>query len=82
MASEGSSSNKPMFSFSARVEKKTLINFNLDCIGRLTGQDNYRIWSASMNIILNGILAYEVVVDGVTPADDADQTENDAFEHL
>jgi len=35
-----------------------------------------------MNIVLKGIKAYEVVVDGVSPADDAEQTEMDAFEHL
>jgi len=35
-----------------------------------------------MNIVLKGIKAYEVVVDGMSPADDADQTEQDAFEHL
>jgi len=83
MAPEASSSGKnPMFSFSARVDKKTPVNIKLDCIGKLTGQDNYRIWSASTNIVLKGIQAYEVVVDGVSPADDADQTEIDAFEHL
>jgi len=35
-----------------------------------------------MNIVLKGIKAYEVVVDGVSPADDADQTEMDPFKHL
>ena len=35
-----------------------------------------------MNIVLKGIYAYEVVVDGVFPADDAEQTEVDAYEHL
>jgi len=71
-----------MFSFSARVDKKPPVNVQLDSIGKLTGQDNYRIWSASMTIVLKGIKAYEVVVDGVSPADDAAQTEIDAFEHL
>ena len=83
MAPEGSSCSKnPVFSFSATVDKKTPENVKLDSIGKLTGQDNYQIWSASMNIVLKGIKAYEVVVDGVSPADDADQTELDAFEHL
>ena len=71
-----------MFSFLALVDKKIPVNVILDSIGKLTGQDNYWIWSASMNIVLKGIKAYEVVVDGVSPADDADQTEKDAFEHL
>jgi len=35
-----------------------------------------------MNIVLKGIKAYEVVVDGESRAEDADQTEMDAFEHL
>jgi len=35
-----------------------------------------------MNMVLKGIEAYKVVVDGVSPADDADQTEIDAYEHL
>jgi len=83
MAPAGSSSAKdPMFPFSAHVDKKTPVNVKLDSIGKLTGQDNYQIWSASMNIVLKDIQAYEVVVDGVSPADDADQTEQDAFEHL
>ena len=76
------SGNDPMFSFSACVEKKTPVNVKLDSIRILAGQDNYRIWSASVNRVLNGIKAYEVVVDGVSPADDADQTEMDTFAHL
>jgi len=35
-----------------------------------------------MIIVLKGINASQAVVDGVSPADDADQTEEDAFEHL
>jgi len=77
-----SSGKNPAFSFSTRVNKKTPVNVKLDSIGKLTGQDNYQIWSASMNIVLNGIKAYEIVVDGVSPADDADQTEVDTYEHL
>jgi len=71
-----------MFSFSACVEKKTPVNIKLDSIGKHTGYDNYRIWSTSMTIVLKGIKAYEVVVDCVSAADDADQTEIDALEHL
>jgi len=56
---ESSSSGKnPEFSFSTRVNKKTQVNVKLDSISKLTGQDNYRIWSASMNIVLKGIKAY------------------------
>jgi len=62
--------------------KKTPVNVKLDSIGKLTGQENYQIWSASMNIVLKGIKAYEVVVDGVSPADGAEQTKVDAYEHL
>ena len=80
---EGSSSGKlHMFSFSAQVVKKTPVNVTLDRIERLTSQDHYRIWSASMNVVLKGIKAYEVVVDGVSAADDGDQTDMDVFEHL
>jgi len=35
-----------------------------------------------MNIVLKGMMAYDVVVHGVTPADNADQIEEDAFEHI
>jgi len=81
--SDSSSSGKnPAFSFSTRVDEKTPVNVKLDSIGKLTGQDNYRIWSASMNIVLKGIKVYEVVVDGVSPTEDAEQTEIDAYEHL
>jgi len=81
MTSSGSGKN-PEFSFLTRVDEKTPVNVKLDSIGKLTGQENYRIWSASMNIVLKGIKAYEVVVDGVSPADGAEQTEVDAYEHL
>jgi len=72
MVDESSSGKQSMFSFSAQVDKKTPVNVKLDSIGKLAGQDNYRIWSASMNIVPKGIKAYKVVVDGVSPADDAD----------
>jgi len=82
MAPEASSSKNPMFSFSARVDKKTPVNVKLDSIGKLSGQDNYPFWSALMTIILKGIKAYQVMVHGVTPDEGADVTEIDAFEHL
>ena len=78
----GGSSSTDAFSFSTRVDEKTPVNVKLDSIGKLTGQENYRIWSASMTIILKGIKAYEVVVDGVVPAEGADATEVDAYDHL
>jgi hypothetical protein len=78
----GSSSSTNAFSFSTRVDKKTPVNVKLDSIGKLTGQENYRIWSASMTIILKGINAYAVVVDGVVPAEGADATEVDSYNHL
>jgi len=82
MAQGDSSPGKnPEFSFSTRVDEKTPVNVKLDSIGKLTGQDNYLIWSAWMNIVLMGIKASKVVVDGVSPADDADQTEINLYEH-
>jgi len=81
-APETSSGESRMFSFSARVDKKSPVTVKLDSIGKHTGQENYRIWSALMTIVLKGIKAYEVVVDGVTPADDANQIEIDAYDHL
>jgi len=79
---ESSSGKSPMFSFPARVDKKTPLNVKLENIGKLSGQDNYQIWSASMTIILKGIKAYEIVVDGMSPAEDADTTEVNAYDHL
>jgi len=35
-----------------------------------------------MMIILKGIKAYEIVVDGVSPGKDTDATEVDAYNHL
>jgi len=78
----GGSSSADAFSFSIRVDKKTPVNVKLDSIGKLTGQENYRIWSASMTIILKGIKAYEVVVDGIVPTEGAGATEVDAYDHL
>jgi hypothetical protein len=82
MAPEDSSSKNPVFSSSARVDNKTQVNVKLDSIGKVTRQDKYRIWSTSMTIILKGITAYEVVVDGVTPDEGADVAETDTLEHL
>ena len=78
----GESSSINAFSFSTRVDKKTPVNVTLESIGKLTVQENYRIWSASMTIIMKGIKPYEVVVDGVVPAEGADATEVDAYHHL
>ena len=78
----GRSTSADVFSFCTRVDKKTPVNVKLDSIAKLTGQNNYRIWSASMTIILRGITAYEVVVDGAVPAEGADATEVDSYDHL
>jgi len=78
----GGSSFADAFSFSSRVDTKTPVNVKLDSLGKLMGQENYRIWSASMTIILRGIKAYEVVVEGIVPADGADATEVVAYDHL
>jgi hypothetical protein len=78
----GGSSSTDAFSFSTRVVKKTPVNVELDSIGKLTGEENYKIWSPSMTIILQGTKASEVVVDGVVPAEGADATEVDAYDHL
>jgi hypothetical protein len=46
------------------------------------GQENHRIWSASMTIILKGIMAYEEVVDGDVPAQGAEAAAIDGYNHL
>jgi len=82
MADESSSCSKqPRFTSLACVDKTTPVNVKLDNVGKPTGQENYRIWSASMTIILKGIKAYQIVVDGVTPAEDGDASEVDAYDH-
>jgi hypothetical protein len=81
MGPEGSSSCSP-FSFYTRVDKKTPVNVKLDSIGKLMGQENFRIWSPSMTIILKGIKAYKVVVDGVVPEEGASVIEVDWYDHL
>jgi len=78
----GSSSKNPEFSFSTRANMETPVNVKFDCSGKHSGQDNYRIWSASLAIIPKDILAYEVVVDGLSPAENADHTEVDAYINL
>jgi len=74
-----SSGKNHMFSSLAPFNKKSARIVKLDRIGKPSGPDNDGIWSASINIVLKGINAYELVVDGVSPADDGDQTEIDAF---
>jgi hypothetical protein len=54
----------------------------LDNIGKPTGQDKYWICSASITILLNGIKAYDSVVDGLSLAEDADTTDVDTHTHL
>jgi len=81
MAPRGSSSTDG-FSFSTRVDKETPVYVQLDTIGKLTVLENCRGWSASMTLILQGIKAYEVVVDGVVPAEEADATEVRAYDQL
>jgi len=81
MVDGGSSRKQPMLSFSARIDKKTPLNVELNNIRKHTTQDNYQIRSPSMKTVLRGIKAYEIVLDGVYPAEDADQTGMDGFEH-
>lgn len=71
-----------MISVSTCIEWKTPVNAKLDSIAILTGQDNIRIWNFLISLVFWGIEVYEVVVDGVSPADGADQTETDAFMHF
>jgi hypothetical protein len=78
----GGCSSADAFSFSTRVDKQTPVNIKLDSIGKLMGQENYRIWSTSMTIILKGIKAYEIVVDSVVPAEGANAIEVNAYDHL
>jgi hypothetical protein len=73
---------KPKLYFSAHVNKKTPVNVMLDDIGKLTGQDNYLICSASMTIFLKGIEPSKILVDGVSPAEDADATVVNAYDYL
>lgn len=80
--SSSSSGKNLMFSFSARINKKSLVNVKFNNIGELNGQENYQIWSASMTIILIEIMADKIVVDGVSLAEDADATEVDTYNHL
>jgi transposase InsO family protein len=78
----GGSSSRDTFSFSAQVDKKTPINVKLDSVGKLTEQDNYMIWSASMTIILKELKTYDVLVYGVVPAEGVEETEVNAYNHL
>jgi len=57
------SGKNPALSCSARVDKKPQVNVELNIIGKLTVQENYQIWCASLTIILKGIEADEIVVN-------------------
>ena len=54
----------------------------LDSISKLTGLENYTIWSASMTIILKGIKKQNLGVDGVFPVVGADIEKVVAYKHL
>ena len=54
----------------------------LDNIGVLTGQENYNVWNASMQIVWGAMGVESIVVDGAEPADDATKAERDAYNYL
>lgn len=74
--------NASVASFTSRVKDDKPITIKLDNIQKLTGQGNYNIWAASMKLVRRGMKTYEIVVDGATPADDADASEKTAYESL
>ena len=69
-------------SFLAGVEKKPLLNVKFHTISKLTGQEHYWIWNASMVIILKRIKVYQIVLDVVTPGYIVDTTNVDAYNLL
>jgi hypothetical protein len=81
----GATGKKPEFSFSSKVKAESInkpTNVKLDNIKELEGQSNYNIWASTMVIILKGMKCHEIAVEGLEPADDADQDEVATYEHL
>ncbi|CCX04219.1 Similar to hypothetical protein VITISV_009642 [Vitis vinifera]; acc. no. CAN75537 [Pyronema omphalodes CBS 100304] len=54
----------------------------LDNIEVLTGHDNYEDWRDQMMIIFDAMQVSELVIDGATPAEDADDDEYEVFKAL
>jgi len=51
MIHRSSSGQQPVISISAGANMKGPVSIKLDMIGKLSGQDNYRIWSSSITIV-------------------------------
>jgi hypothetical protein len=81
----GAAGKPPEFSFSSRVIVDSIdkpASVKLDNITVLEGQSNYNIWASTMVIIIKEMNCYEIVVEGMEPAEDAEKDEIAAFEHL
>jgi len=79
MLSKASSSGKdPEFSFLARVDKITPVHIKLNNVGKPTWQEHCRIWIMPMSIILKEIKASAIVVDCVSPGENANTPDMDA----
>jgi hypothetical protein len=81
----GAAGKQPEFSFSSKVKADSIdkpASVKLDNIKVLEGQSNYNVWAATMVIIIKGMKCYEIVVEGLEPASDADRDEVAAFKHL
>jgi len=72
---------QPALSFPTReMCEGSMVGF--DKIPELEGQMNYSVWEASLKLIFKTLKLYDTVVVGAKPADDAEEDEKEAYDHL
>jgi CRISPR/Cas system-associated endonuclease/helicase Cas3 len=78
-------SKEPEFSFASKVSTSAVdkpVSVKLDNNKAPEQQSNYNLWVSTMSIILQGMMCYEIVVEGLVPSEMDNQAEVAAFKHL
>ena len=74
MASSSATGKRPELSFSTRKTNEKSMAVKLDKIPELEGQANFTVWEALLKVVFKILKLYDIVVTGVTPANDAQKT--------
>lgn len=82
MASSSSFSESKRSIFASRDVYDKPATIKLDQLSVLKGQDNYHVWAASMKLVWKAMKVSEIVIDGITPGNDATPKELEVYEHL
>ncbi|TGZ79092.1 hypothetical protein EX30DRAFT_373240 [Ascodesmis nigricans] len=81
-SSSFSTSGKKSSIFATRDISEKAATIKLDQLSVLKGQENYHVWAASMKLVWKAMKVSEIVIDGITPEEDATTKEHEVYEHL